>query len=703
MRRTHSRATSAPRRGSSRGAPAPAGAPEAGATGAPKPLAHPAACAVVLVAAACVLASVTFHIIDTDFWQHLAVGRSLWSTRSIPHTQVWNWATWGAPDVPPSWLFCALIWPFWTAGGLVGLFAWRWLTTLTAFALAWATARRLGAQGLSSLAVLVVCGLVYRQRSQVRPETVAAVLLSLSLWLLESGRQLRASGRKGAGRSWWMVVVLWVWVNAHLSYFLGFVLLGIHLLDAQIAAWRRRGPHPWTLWGVALASAAAVFVNPFGWRLVWQPFDYVLHTHGTALFQGIGELRALGWSGNETNGSFVLLAGWPILMAWRARRHGFDLAEALAWAFFTAYTLPAQRFLSVYALVAAPYVARDVDAWISARRWPRAAEPWLAIPAVRAGLVAVACLAFATPEWTRPHSSLRPGIGIDLTRYPVAACDFIAAHGIRGRGFNQVRTGGYLLWRFWPDRTRLPFIDIHQGVSPEDRDLYAAVFTDPERWVDLDRRHRFDFALLDRRQYGSDRLYDRLDRDSTWALVFADDAALLYLRRDGPQAAAAESLAYRVVPGGRDGLEALRTSWSEDAALRAGARAELEHQMRSSRFNAGPASLLGDLALAEGRFADARGLLRHALEVDSETPRAHERLGIIALWNRDFSSAAAEFERERRMVGPSASLEVALGFARASAGDSAAARRHYRAALRLDPGNARARELLEALGRRDGP
>src|SRR4029077_10514265 len=101
------------------------------------------------------------------------------------------------------------------------------------------------------------------------------------------------------------------------------------------------------------------------------------------------------------------------------------------------------------------------------------------------------------------------------------------------------RSGGYLLWRFWPDRSRLPFMDIHQGVSADDRDLYAAVFTDATRWDEIDARHHFDIVLLDRVQYGSDRLYDHLDRDSTWVLVFADDAAVLYLRRNGPMAAAA--------------------------------------------------------------------------------------------------------------------------------------------------------------------
>ena len=67
------------------------------------------------------------------------------------------------------------------------------------------------------------------------------------------------------------------------------------------------------------------------------------------------------------------------------------------------------------------------------------------------------------------------------------------------------------------------------------------------------------------------------------------------------------------------------------------------------------------------------------------------------MFEQDAPRAIREFERERRVAGPSAALEVALGFARESSGDAAGARREYREALRLEPGNARARERLEAL------
>ena len=150
----------------------------AAATPEPTPLSHPAMIAALAATAVCVLVGVTFVIADPDQFQHLLVGKAIWSLHRVPTTQIWTWPTYGAPDLTPSWLFRVLLWPVWQAGGVRGLFAWRWVTTLAAFALALLAARRLGARGFAPLAVIVLCALVYRQRAFVRPESLAGLRLA---------------------------------------------------------------------------------------------------------------------------------------------------------------------------------------------------------------------------------------------------------------------------------------------------------------------------------------------------------------------------------------------------------------------------------------------------------------------------------------------------------------------------------------------
>ncbi|HEY6867621.1 MAG TPA: hypothetical protein VI792_10200 [Candidatus Eisenbacteria bacterium] len=611
---------------------------------------HPAEIAAVVVAALCLVVSVSFPIDDPDLWQHLLVGKAIWAHHAIPALNLWTWPTWGARQVLPSWGFRALLWPVWQAGGLWGLFAWRWLTTLAAFALLWAAARRLGARGTSALVVIVVCGLVYRQRSQVRPETLVAVLLALELWILET----RRAG--GPDRSPWLIAVACAWANVHISYPLGLALLGIHALADLLPP---RGGHRRTrLLLVGLGAVAASFVNPFGWRALAQPFAFALAERHEAIFRGIGELQPVQWSINLRNGLPLIVAGWPLLMAWRWRRAGPDLAEGLTLALAFWLGLSTQRFVSLLALAAAPYLARDLDALLASTPAARAPVAW------RASLAALLCVAGALPEWSRRDLPLR--LSLETTGLPVTACDFIAAHGVRGRGFNPFHFGGYMLWRFWPDPGRLPFMDIHQTGTREDRALATAAFVSRPRYRELLARHRFDYALLDRSTPAERRLLDFFDEDTTWALVFADDAAALFVRRAGPLAAVADSFAYVAWPAGAASLERIAERYASDPEARAPIDRELARQVAASPWNAGAHVARANLAMMLSHEGEARRELLAALAVDPALTGAHAWLGMIALRAGRPDEALAEFERERRLTPGASGLDTLIARARAA-------------------------------------
>jgi tetratricopeptide (TPR) repeat protein len=718
--------------------------------------------AVAVVAAVCIAVSVSYRIYDPDIWQNLVVGKAIWQLHQVPRTQLWSWPTFGAPDIKWTWGFSALVWPVWERWGVWGLFAWRWATALAAFALLWAAARRMGARGFTALWVMVVYSLTWRARSQVRPETLAAVLLAAQVWILETRRQ------GGRDHTLWLIPVAWAWANVHNTYFLGFGVIGIFLLEDLVS--RRRGPRApsardrgvaapprapasarggatpaggaasgrtggrWRLLWIGLASLVISFVNPYGWRLLWEPFDFFLHHRNEPIFQTIAELGPVQWDIYWKKGLPFLVAGWPLLALWHARTRGADRVELLCCAAFTALALPAQRFLGLYALVAAPYVGRDLEAWLASGARERPASPARAKPApraapeprgaqasraeatpsgaaaaparvpwpmraplaVRAALTALACVAVGWAEWSRPEMPL--GIGFLWNKYPVAACDFMAAHGVRGRGFNLFGFAGYQLYRFWPDRTRLPFIDIHQAGSKEDRYLYAWLQQSEEAWRQLDRKYRFDYALIARGVFERYTLLNHLDADSTWALVFVDDVMALYARRDGPLATLARDFAYRDVPGGANRLDKAGAAAERDTVLRARFHAELERVIAESPEHAQALVLEANLAAAGGRYAEAKALLARSLAVDPLREGAHLRLAVLALAEGEPREALKEVDRECEVADPNARQDVVAGQAWARLGDLGRARAAYRRALKREPANAEARDSLAALG-----
>jgi hypothetical protein len=643
------------------------------------------------VALAGALVSVTYSLFETDFWQHLLVGKVIWQMGRVPTVQLWSWPAYGDPEVNSAWLFRALIWKVWSIGGVWGLFAFRWTVTLLAFGLLWATARRLGARGFAALVAVVACALAYRTRSQIRPETLVAVYLALELWILETRRQ------GGPDRTAWIPLIALAWANTHLSYFLGFILLGLHGLAAQIAAWRHRAsptrvPGPGRLALVGLAALAVSFVNPFGWRALWQPFDFALHWRNEPMFVNIGELQHLPLAALRWNGVGFVLVLWPLLIAWRAYRRGLDLVEALAFVVFASFAWSSVRFLGYLSLVCLPYLARDLHDWAAARRWPH----WTAPPWRRAAMAAAACVALGFPTWSARAMGL--GTGIDMKYVPERACDFMVAEGIQGRGFNHFHFGGYMLWRFWPERGRLPFATIHpEALRREDRLAYEHARTNPAGWRALDGRYHFDYALLYRRELGGDRLLDALDDDPRWTLVFLDDVAAVFVRRDGPLAGVGSRLGYDVAPAGRAAIGALGRACARDTALRARAEVELARQAEASPHNAMASSVLATLEMMDGRLGEAESHLRHALAVDRDLPRAQERLGMIALAAGRPRDAVPALEKalEDKPVGPG--LHLTLGRAYQAIGETARARAQFRAELKQTPGDAAASEALRAL------
>ncbi len=648
------------------------------------------------VAALCALAASTSAIHDSDLWQHLVVGKTIWQTHVIPSTQLWTWPTHGAPDVLPSWLFRVALWPFWEAGGLHGLYAWRWLTTLAAFGLAYAAARRMGATGVAPLVMLVWCALFWRQRSQMRPETFAGILLMAQILLLESRRALRSRPTAGGSlfrdHAWGVVPIALLWANAHISYYLGFVISGGYLLDDLLR--RKQGRRPLALALAIVAAAVASLANPFGWRALAQPLEYFTVWRHEPVYQSIGELAPIYWDVHVRDGLAVWL-GLVVLGAvarWRAR--GFDAAQAVLLLVCLPQALTTQRFLGYAALALAPFAARDTADWLSRWRWPAA----LQAPARRAALVALTCVALVMPTLAQPMIGF--GYGWVHTLYPERASDWIEQHDVRGKSFNVFGFGGYLLYRFYPDPGRLPFMDIHQAGTKEIRHLYAWALQDSTAWRELDRRFRFDWVLLPRVLAGSPDLADFLDADSTWALVFADDAAALWLRRDGSCATLAREQRYRFMPGGTQAVGPLGLRAFRDSTVRGPVGEEFARAIRSSPWNARAHMFAGNLAMIEGRYPEASEHYAQAVRQQPLEVEVRERLGLARLHTGDASGALAAFRAERRVRKDWPEADLREGQALAAMGRRDEARRAWQRSLDRHP---EIREARDSLSSGSGP
>ena len=579
--------------------------------------------AATLAAFAVIAAVVSFPLSDPDLWQHLATGRAIWSEHRLPPTNVWTWPSYGAPYVIPSWLFRVALWPFYAAGGVTGLFVWRWVTTLAAFGLlafAARARREARATGLAALFVLVWCAMLYRFRSQVRPETLVAVLLAGQLALFEWRRTRWSPGRFSFDPAWLAVPLAVVWTNVHLSFPLGLFVTGAYLLDDFVRARRgAAGASPARRALVLAASTAGTLVKPYGWTLVRPPFEFALVERHQLAMRMISELGPIPWKLYLPGGLPLLLAAAVVLALFRWRRHGPDLAEMAILAGFIAQGVSSQRFIGFTALAIALFLARDLSELVGESRVPAPLAGIGARTALAAALTAVLLLPVFQHRLSQPRLAFQESV------FPVAACDAISRHDVRGRAFNVFSYGGYLLWRFWPDRDRLPFTDVHLTGSPELRDAYATALVDSSSWAALDRKERFEWVLLPRAGQSRAPLLEWLDADTTrWSLVFRDDVAALYVRRGGTNAAVAERDRYRRLGGGPSRSNASLQGMFADSVSFTGVVAELNRTVNESRWSATSHVVLGNLAGLAHRWPDALA------QYDAAAETAPEMIGLAA-------------------------------------------------------------------------
>jgi tetratricopeptide (TPR) repeat protein len=139
-----------------------------------------------------------------------------------------------------------------------------------------------------------------------------------------------------------------------------------------------------------------------------------------------------------------------------------------------------------------------------------------------------------------------------------------------------------------------------------------------------------------------------------------------------------------------------------DSSLRAKLGRDLARQASGSPFNASAKSLLANLEMTAGRYEAARKLLMEALPVDAHLPRAHERLGVLALAENRPAEAVREFEKEKSLRNPESPIDFRLGQAYQQLGDRKRAQDAYRRETRKHPDNQAAWDSLGVVEKHDG-
>jgi hypothetical protein len=445
---------------------------------------------------------------DPDLWWNLKTGEVIWTTHSIPVTDLFSYTTNHHEWIPHEWL------------GLYGAYKAGGYSGLMLLLLALTTILLVVGYGLCSLysgnsKVAFMGALILWMFSTVglslRAQLIGYIFFVVELLLIELGRT------RNPRWFYWLPVLFVVWVNCHASFILGLViavvLLGASFINIEAGALLPRRWEAGSRSKLALAlvlSGAALFVNPVGIKLILYPVDTMLHM--PVLVGNVAEYAPLNMT--EARGvallaillcSFLLLAIGKSTLYWE---------ELALLAIGTWMAVSHMRMLFVFGILAAPVLSRQLsklwEGYDAANDRPGLNAAFMALAIV------VAYLAF--PGKANLEQQVEEGS-------PVKALEFARANHLKGPMLNDHVYGGYLMWAapeypvFIDGRT-----DVFEwtGVLSEFGN-WATMRTDPNVML---KKYGVGFCLLTRQS----PMAQVLPLLPDWKTVYADSNAVIVER-----------------------------------------------------------------------------------------------------------------------------------------------------------------------------
>jgi len=453
-------------------------------------------------------------ISDPDIWWHLHDAQYLVESHRLIRSDMYSFTVPGHAWMNHEWLAELPYYFAWRTFGLGGVNA----VTFTCLVLIF-----LGTLYLSyresahyKAAVVGTCFVVFLGSVSFGPRTIlfGYLCLILLMIILQRFRQI------GSAPLWLIPVLFCIWVNTHGSWSLGILLFSIIIAAGLVKReWGFIYSEQWSasernkLLVTWVASLGALFVNPYGSRLVFYPLDLAFRQKLN--IEHVAEWVSVNF--HDLRGKLVIVLLIVLLVSALSRPSRWSLAE-LGLVLFALYSgLTYIRFLFLISIVIAPVLAKIFDFVPPYRRE-------LDTPVVNSFAIALIIAAIAL-FWPR-DAQLQEWVA---EQYPAQAMSYLEMHPPQGSILNFYLWGGYLNWR---DPQLKVFLDSrvdifeYSGVLKDYLDLLA--LKEPATILD---KYRIRYVLFP----PDEALTYVLSHDAGWRVVYRDKISVL-LERAGTTA-----------------------------------------------------------------------------------------------------------------------------------------------------------------------
>lgn len=462
-------------------------------------------------------------LVTADMGRHLMNGKLFFTEWYPITTNVYSYTYSDFPVLNHHWLFGVFLYLVFLIGGFTATHLVFLGISVAAFLIFFRIAERKAGLFLAS-ATALLCMPLIAERAEIRPEAVSYLFSGIFLFLLLAYRDGESSGKR-------LMVVLGLlqilWVNVHIYFFLGWVLVGTFLLESIVTSgWRSARTRTLALgFGIVLAASA---LTPFALQGAVAPFT-IFHEYGYMLVenQSVWFLQKILNKPNllyfEIMLALLVLSFIPVCIR---NRRDVRIAEVmLAFGFGTAGALALRNF-TIFGLFAFPLLAENIVYTFSPRTFSSRT-----LKGTCAGVVLLIMLLFISGEMRKVYAY--PPLELGLASGNENSARFFIDQKLTGPIFNNYDIGGYLIYYLYPKEK--VFVDNRPEAYPNEffQTVYRPMQEREVVWEEQDRRFDFNVIFFSHRDYtpwAQQFLIARIN-DPLWAPVYVDDAIIIFLKR----------------------------------------------------------------------------------------------------------------------------------------------------------------------------
>ena len=684
---------------------------------------------------------------NRDFGWQLKTGEYIYENHRAPKAELFSFTAQGNKYIDSHWLFQLLLFVSYRLLGIPGPTLLMAGIALAVFTLVYLVEYDKRKYAVAS--VLVFAGIVMAsERLIVRPHLMTVFFLSVYFFILERHR------RKRSRMIFLLPLFQVLWVNMHGLFVLGLILPGIYLgcgfIESKVRLpWVRQGMSDGLRgkdFGIIAAILAVMvcesFLSPYTVDIALYPVTLFKEVQSGAnvVATGVSELApTLGFADLSRSERYFKWMVYLLPLTFLLNIRRLNLAHASLFAAFLYLGLIARRNLDLFAVVAIPIAIANVNGFTDylLERFARknaartfAAAQLVLSPLIMAGIIYTISGIVTNRYYIEDRDLTRFGFGVAKFSYPIKAANFVEAAGLGGRMFNDPSFGGYLIWRFYPER-RVYYDGRWEVYGDRFFENFKRVCSAPALLDEQAEALDIRYAILPHSLGHLRRVLKHMTESSGWELVYFDEVSTVFVRNVPENAEVIRR--YAVDPATferkREEYDArlpadiarLPFGGTNSALLRLAERVPkwdypFEEIARANFY------------FSFGHYDNARLLYERALRIYPDSEIAHGRLGTI-YWRMQLPEfAVAEFEaveqlnprdavnlmnlgnlnfamgrldkaeeyfkRVKRLQRDNAAASLQLGKVYAQEGRNEKAVRELRRALKLDPELREARELL---------